>query len=52
MLRPDVQAAGWRADPLAASNPTVLLIAGLLYALEEDYVEALRACHTGGSLEM
>lgn len=44
--------AGWLADPAAASNPTVLLIAGLLYALEENYVEALRACHTGGSMEM
>ncbi|PRW58190.1 coatomer subunit epsilon-1-like [Chlorella sorokiniana] len=46
------QATEWRTDPVAASNPTVLLIAGLLYALEEDWVEALRACHTGGSLEM
>ena len=46
------QAAEWRTDPVAASNPTVLLIAGLLHALEEDWVEALRACHTGGSLEM
>lgn len=45
-------AAGWLTDPAAASNPTVLLIAGLLYCLEEDYVEALRCCHTGGSLEM
>ena len=45
-------AAGWLADPAAASNPTVLLVAGLLYALEEDYVEALRTCHTGGSMEM
>jgi coatomer protein complex subunit epsilon len=45
-------AAGWLADPSCASNPTVLLVVGLLYALEENYVEALRACHTGGSLEM
>jgi hypothetical protein len=30
----------------------VLLIAGLLFALEENYVDALKACHTGGSLEM
>lgn len=46
------QVASWMSDPACASNPTVLLIAGLLYALEENYVEALRACHTGGSLEM
>ena len=39
-------------DPVAASNPTVLLVAGLLRALEEDWEEALRACHSGGSLEM
>lgn len=46
------QAAAWLADPACASNPTVLLVAGLLYALEGDYVEALRACHGGASLEM
>jgi coatomer protein complex subunit epsilon len=45
-------AAGWLSDPAAAANPTVLLIAGLLFALEENYVDALKACHTGGSLEM
>ncbi|PSC75635.1 coatomer subunit epsilon-1-like [Micractinium conductrix] len=44
--------AGWLSDPACASNPSVLLVAGLLYALEENYVEALRVCHTGGSLEM
>lgn len=46
------QAASWLADPAAASNPTVLLIVGLLHALEGNHAEALRACHTGGSLEM
>ena len=46
------QAAAWLTDPACTSNPTVLLVAGLLYALEENYVEALRTCHTGGSLEM
>lgn len=45
-------AASWLTDPAAASNSTVLLVAGMLYALEENYVEALKACHTGGSLEM
>lgn len=44
--------AGWLADPTATSNPTVLLVAGLLFALEENYVEALKACHGGGSMEM
>lgn len=46
------QADAWLANPAAAANPTVLLVAGLLRTLEEDHVEALRACHSGGSLEM
>ena len=46
------QVAAWLADPSCTSNPTVLLVAGLLYALEGNQVEALKTCHTGGSLEM
>ena len=45
-------AAGWLADPASASNATVLLVAGMLHALEETWVEALTACHSGNSLEM
>lgn len=46
------QIGAWLADPAYANNPTVLLMAGMIYALEENYVEALRACHSGLSLEM
>lgn len=42
----------WLADPSCSGNPTTLLVAGLIYAGEEDYVEALKACHLGLTLEM
>jgi hypothetical protein len=28
------------------------VIAGIIYSQEENYVEALKACHSGASLEM
>jgi hypothetical protein len=40
------------ADPICSNNPHVLLIAGIIYSQEENYVEALKACHSGASLEM
>jgi coatomer protein complex subunit epsilon len=40
------------ADPICNNNPHVLLIAGLIYSQEGNYVEALKACHSGLSLEM
>lgn len=46
------QISSWLADPSYANNSTVLTIIGLIYALEGNYVEALRACHSGTSLEM
>ena len=46
------EVAAWLADPASASNATVLLVAGLLYALEDNHVEALKTCHSGTSLEM
>lgn len=42
----------WLADPATAHNTTVLLVAGLIFTNEEDYVEALKALHGGESLEM
>lgn len=46
------QADAWAEDPSVAGNAHVLLIAGLLYALEGNNEAALRVCHAGLSLEM
>lgn len=53
-LQDDVLATihDWLADPATAHNTTVLLVAGLIFTNEEDYVEALKALHGGESLEM
>lgn len=42
----------WQQDPACSSNPLVLLTAGLVHDNEGDYVEALKACHSGATLEM
>ena len=42
----------WLSDPASSNSATVLLVAGIIYANEGNYVEALKACHTGLSLEM
>lgn len=44
--------AEWLSDPVTSNNATTLLVAGIIYVNEENYVEALKACHTGLSLEM
>ena len=44
--------ASWVVDPACAGNATTLTVAGLIYTSEENFVEALKACHTGLSLEM
>lgn len=44
--------AEWVADPACAGNAMTLLVAGIIYADEGNYVEALKACHTGLNLEM
>ena len=44
--------ASWVADPACAGNAMTLTIAGVIYTNEGNYVEALKACHTGLSLEM
>lgn len=42
----------WLADPACNRNAYVLLIAGLIYASEGNYVEALKCCHSGLTLDM
>ena len=42
----------WLADPAVAHNASVLLVAGIVYTNEGDYVEALKALHGGELLEM
>lgn len=42
----------WMSDPVSNSNPYVCIMAGTIFSREEDYVEALKACHTGTTLEM
>lgn len=44
--------ASWQEDAACNPNPYVLLVAGTIYATEGDYVEALKACHSGALLEM
>jgi coatomer subunit epsilon len=53
-LQEDVLATikDWLADPAVAHNASVLLVAGIIYTNEGDYVEALKALHGGELLEM
>lgn len=44
--------ATWLADSACNRNPGVLLMAGIIYNCEGNYVEALKACHSGLTLEM
>lgn len=44
--------AEWLEDPSCSGNPTLLLVSGMLYAYEENYIDALKCCHTGATLEM
>ncbi|GAB4817776.1 hypothetical protein N2152v2_004822 [Parachlorella kessleri] len=46
------QVASWLTDMSCTNNATVLLVAGLVFLLEENYVEALKCCHNGLNLEM
>lgn len=53
-LQEDVLATikDWLADPAVAHNAMVLLVVGIIYTNEDDYVEALKALHGGELLEM
>lgn len=42
----------WLADPVIGSNPTVSLMAGTIYAQEQNYVDALKYTNAGGSLDI
>ncbi|GMH41511.1 hypothetical protein BSKO_09421 [Bryopsis sp. KO-2023] len=42
----------WMGDPVASANPYVCIIAGTIFSKEENFVEALKACHAGTNLEM
>lgn len=44
--------ADWAQDSTLQRNDTILLVVGLIYAAEQNYVEALRACSRGNSLEV
>lgn len=42
----------WQEDRSIAGNADVLFVAALIHASEGNYVEALKACHAGQSLEL
>lgn len=42
----------WLSDAAIASNPTLQLVAGTIYAHEEDYNEALKYTHGGQTLDL
>ena len=41
----------WMADTASSQNAVVALVAGLVFVAEENYIDALKACHQGRSLE-
>ncbi|XP_051125448.1 coatomer subunit epsilon-1-like [Andrographis paniculata] len=42
----------WLADPALGNNPTLRLIAGIVFMHEQDYSEALKHTHAGGTMEL
>lgn len=42
----------WLGDTACNRNPNLLVVAGLIYAQEGNYVEALKCCHSGLNMEM
>eukprot|EP01025_Chloroclados_australasicus_P030699 TRINITY_DN3088_c0_g1_i3.p1 TRINITY_DN3088_c0_g1~~TRINITY_DN3088_c0_g1_i3.p1 ORF type:complete len:332 (-),score=32.03 TRINITY_DN3088_c0_g1_i3:235-1107(-) len=42
----------WMQDPSCSSNPLVQVICGMIYAHEGNFVEALKCCYMGTTLEM
>ncbi|KMZ68582.1 Coatomer subunit epsilon-1 [Zostera marina] len=42
----------WLGDAAIGSNPTLRLIAGIIYIHEKDYSEALKHTHSGGTMEL
>jgi coatomer protein complex subunit epsilon len=42
----------WLSDSAVSSNPTLLLIAGMINTHEQNYNEALKYTHVGGTLDL
>ncbi|GMN58831.1 hypothetical protein TIFTF001_027930 [Ficus carica] len=42
----------WLADPAIGNNPTLRLIAGIIFMHEQDYNEALKHTNSGGTMEL
>ena len=42
----------WLVDSAIGSNPVLRLIAGIIFMHEQDYNEALKHTHTGGTLDL
>ncbi|GMH20989.1 hypothetical protein Nepgr_022831 [Nepenthes gracilis] len=42
----------WLGDPAIGNNPTLRLIAGIIFMHEQDYNEALKHTNAGGSMEL
>lgn len=39
-------------DPACSGNPVLKLVTGMVYAQENNHIEALRCCHQASTLEM
>ncbi|KAA0052455.1 hypothetical protein IC582_017656 [Cucumis melo] len=42
----------WLSDPAIGNNPTLRLIAGIIFMHEQDYNEALKHTNAGGTMEL
>lgn len=42
----------WLGDPAIGNNPILRLIAGIIFMHEEDFNEALKHTHAGGTMEL
>ncbi|KAL8113374.1 hypothetical protein AgCh_020626 [Apium graveolens] len=42
----------WLSDPAIGNNPILRTIAGIIYMHEQDYNEALKHTHAGGTMEL
>ena len=42
----------WLSDSAVGSNPVLRLIAGIIFMHEQDYTEALKHTHSGGTLDL
>ena len=42
----------WLADSTIGNNATLRLVAGIVFMHEEDYSEALKHTHAGGTMDL